>query len=391
MKKIYLSLIISLILCGAASAHILYTTEAGNLGLITVESVSSIDVSANEFSGGSGSVVASYWENNTSNGAGNSKIIFITPKAKNDTTVSGDTAVRFSSYSTLSTPIDSKVINLESTYGTPIVCGTNSGGSLYLATDATLREYKTLDFRLYNSYTYPSEDAAPNPEIKSVIKNNSKIYLLVSLNNEISNDVIVMLEGTLRPDSKYSGKWEVKNSQDVYSMNFISDSRIAVGCDDGVYHVNNNTTTSLVSTDYPVVAVHQDTGSGFYYIIQYEDNGVKTNSLRHYEDSSTDTAVASLTGITGDNVMLVKDSTHNILGVMIGEQISLINMEDDSLVKTYTSTILSGKPISLAASSTSGNSADKGGGCNSISNYELGILSLVFLGFLLMKIKFGRS
>lgn len=388
MKKICFSLIISLILCSAASAHILYTTEAGNLGLIAVDSVESADVSANKYAGGSGSLVASYWENNTSNGAGNSKIIFITP-TEQTASVSGDTAVRFSSYSNLSTPIDNKAITLVSTYGTPIICGTNSGGSLYLATGATLREYKTSDFRLYNSYTYPSADVALNPEIKAVIKDNNKIYLLVNLNNSVSNDVIMMLEGTLRPDSKYSGKWEIKNSQKTaYSMNYISNSRIAVGCSDGVYHVTNNSATSLVSSDYPVVAVHQDTGSGFYYITQSEDNGVKTNYLRHYENSTTDTAVASLTGITGSTAALVKDTGYNVLGVMIGEQISLLNMEDDTLIKTFTSTNLSGKPISIAASSTSGNSADTSSGCNSISNNVL--LCLVFLGLLLMKNKFGR-
>jgi len=388
MKKICFSLIILLILCTAASAHVLYTTEAGNLGLIMVDSIESADVSANKYAGSSGSVVASYWENNTSNGEGNSKIIFITP-IEQSAGVSGDTAVRFSSYSNLSNPIDDKAITLEATYGTPIICGTNSGGSLYLATGATLREYKTSDFRLYNSYTYPSETYAPNPEIKAVVKSDSKVYLLVNLNNNVSNDMVMMLEGTLRPDSSYSGKWEIKNSQKTaYSMNFISDSRLAVGCSDGVYHVKSDSTTSLVSSDYPVVAVHQDTGSGFYYITQSEDNGVKTNYLRHYENSTTDTAVASLTGITGDKTMLVKDPSHNVLGVIIGEQISLLNMEDDTVIKTFTSTNLSGKPISIAASSTSGNSADDSSGCN-VSNNVL--LCLAFLGLLLMKTKFGRS
>ena len=135
MKKICFSLIILLMFCGAASAHIIYTTEAGSLGLIKVDSITSFDVSGIKYTGGENSVAASYWENNTSNGAGNSKIILITPTE--DTTLSGDTAVRFSSSETLSSPIDDDPIVLEGSYGTPIICGTNSGGSLYLATGAS--------------------------------------------------------------------------------------------------------------------------------------------------------------------------------------------------------------------------------------------------------------
>ena len=363
--------------CGAASAHIIYTTEGGKLGLIKVDSVSSFDLSGTKYNGSADSVVASYWENNTSNGAGNSKIILITPTT--DTAVSGDTAVRFSSYETLSSPIDdaSKPIVLTGSYGTPLICGTNSGGSLYLATGASLREYKTSDFRNYNIYTYPSEDLAPNPVIKAVMKNDSRVYVLVALNNNISNDMVVTLDGTLNPKSEYAGKWDVLTSKDTYTMNFISDSRIVVGADDGVYQVSNGSAKSLVSSDYPVVAICKDTSSGFYYITSEDE---KSKSLYHY--TATNTNPSALITAIGDGAQLVKDSKYNVLGVMIGEQITLVNMEDDTNYKTFDE--FDEIPISIAASSTTGNSADTSSGC------MIGGAGLAMVAALLAALKYKR-
>ena len=368
MKKIFLSFMILSMLCASASAHIIYTTQEGKLGLIKVNGtgVNSIDLSGTQYAGGGkGSVVAPYWENNTSNGAGNSKIILITPKESGDTSVSGDTAVRFSSSESLSNPIDEKPINLTGTYGTPVICGTRSGGSLYLATGATMREYKTKDFSLYNSYTYASSDSAPNPEIKSVIKNDANVYVLVGLGNtkiktgtNFSNDVVVQLEGTFKsPVAR-----EIKTSSDAYTMDFLdflSDTKIAVGCEDGVYHLQSSSTTSLVSSDAPVIALHQDTGSGFYYATVSSDQNVR---LYHYTTSNTKPE-AFLTA-SGDKAKtkIIKDSEYNVLGVITSDEISIITMSNDTY-KTFNSTVLGGVPISIAASSTTGNSADTSSGC----------------------------
>lgn len=363
MKKVFESLIILLAFSSAACAHIVYTTENGSVGLITVESDTSVDVTANRYSGGENSIVASYWENNTSNGTGNSKIILITPKSDSDTSVSGDTAVRFASIETLSKPIDDAddPIVLEDSYGTPIICGTNSGGSVYLATNADLREYKTSDFRHYNTYTYSNDLLSKNPEIKAVIKNDYRVYVLVALNNSSENDLVIMLEGTLDLNSEYSSKWEVKSSKPSHTMNFISDSRIVVGCDDGVYQTSNGFAVSLVSSDAPVVAICSDTGKGFYYITQSESEGVKTNSLYHYTTDNTDPA--ALITVEGNGAQLVRDQSHNVLAVMIGEQISLIKMEDDTVIQTYLSESLGGNPLSITTSSVSGNSAETSSGC----------------------------
>ena len=364
MKKIFLlSLMILSMLCASASAHILYTTETGGLGLIKVDSVTSVDNQGIKYPNNDKSVVASYWENNTSNGAGNSKIILITPKTSSDTSVSGDTAVRFSSYESLKNPVDGEAIYLAGTYERPVICGTNSGGSLYLASGATLREYKTSDFRLYNTYTYPSDDFAPNPKIKSVVKTDSRVYVLAALNNNknLSNDVVMVLDGTLNPNSEYSGRMEVRTSSDVYTMDFISDSRLAVGCANGVYYVkDSSTTTGLVSSDAPVIALHKDTGSGFYYITVSDDENVK---LYHYTASTTAPGTLIKT-VSGDKAYIAKDSNYDVLGVIMGDEISIIGMENGNVIAKYTSADLgSNLPISIAASSTTGNSADTSSGC----------------------------
>ena len=353
------------ILCASAPAHILYTTENGGLGLIKIDSVTSVDNQGIKYAGSADSVVASYWENNTSNGAGNSKIILI---SSSDTSVSGDTAVRFSSYNALDKKIDDKDIYLAGTYGMPIVCGTNSGGSLFLATGSYLREYKTADFRLYNSRDLAVDLSAENAKIKSVIKTDTRIYLLTALSADknLSNDIVMVLDGTLNPASEYAGKMEVKTSNDAYAMDFISDSRLAVGCKDGVYYVkDSSTTTKLASADYPVVALHKDTGSGFYYIVQSEDeNGDKFNSLYHYTNSESKLLSDDVTNVGGDKAYIVKDSNYDVLGVIMGEEISLIKMSDGSIIQTYTSADFgTSLPTSIAASSTTGNSADTSSGC----------------------------
>ena len=364
MKKIFLSFMILSMLCASASAHILYTTQDGELGLIKVDSVTSVDNQGTKYTGSADSVVASYWENNTSNGAGNSKILLI---SSSDTTVSGDEAARFSSYESLSKKIDDNPIYLVGTYGRPIVCGTNSGGSLFLATGSYLREYKTSDFRLHNSRDLAVDLSAENAKIKSVIKTDTRIYLLAALSADknLSNDIVMVLDGTLNPTSEYAGKMEVKTSSDSYAMDFISDSRLAVGCKDGVYYVkDSSTTTKLASADYPVVALHKDTGSGFYYIVQSEDaNGDKFNSLYHYTNSESKSLSDDVTNVGGDKAYIAKDSNYDVLGVVMGEEISLIGMETGNVIKKYTSADLGGIPISIAASSTTGNSADTSSGC----------------------------
>ncbi|MBR1486584.1 MAG: hypothetical protein IJ597_04940, partial [Synergistaceae bacterium] len=237
MKKICLSLLIFFTFCGAAAAHIIYTTESGNVGLITVSSATDFELSANQYAGNANSIIATYWENNTSNSDGNSKIILITPKEEGNETTSGDTAVRFSSAATLSAPIDdaNNPIVFKDSYGVPVVYGTNNGGSLYLATGNTLREYRTASFNLRHSYAYPSSDLAPNPEIKALLRNDYRVYALVGLNNGVSEDIFVTLDGTLTGSAS-----KITNLKNSNTMNYIANSVIIAGCDDGPYSISNS-------------------------------------------------------------------------------------------------------------------------------------------------------
>ncbi len=392
MKKIFVSLVILMMSCGVAAANIVYTTAEGGLGMIQISSSSSADVTGVTYNGEAGSIAAPYWENNTSNGTGNSKIIFITPVESNDPELSGDTALRFASSSKLTTPLDNedKPIILENTYGRPIVASTNGGASLYLATGATVREYDTENFKIRNVYSYKSDDISPNPEIKGVLTTDYRVYVLVARNITVSADLVLSLNGLLTLNTENVEKWELPFTDSrAHTISLLSSSRIAVGCDDGVYVTTKSKTTQLVSTDIPVVAICKDTGKGFYYILQSEDaDGTKTNSLYHYEENQEPAAL--LTGITGNSAQLIKDPKYKVIAALIGEEIALINMEDDDVFEIYTATelggtVAGGTPISAAASSSSGNSASSSSGC------QLTGAGLVLILAMLTKLQFRRK
>ncbi len=367
--------------CATASADIIYTTAEGGLGVIKVGSVTSASLTGITYNATANSVAAPYWENNTSNGEGNSKIILITPKSSDDNTISGDTALIFSSASSLTSPLNdaNDPAVLKGTYGTPVICGTNSGGSLYLATGASVREYKTSNFSLYNTYTHPSYDVSPNPEIKSILKTDSNIYLLAARNSAVSNDLILVMNGLLTLNTENASSWEIPTKTSKTAA-LISDSRIAVGCDEGVWNAKSSNSVKLVSTDYPVVSICQDSSSGFYYIVQSDNNGVKTNSLRHYQNTTTDTEL--LNNIQGDGAQIVRDNAYNVLAVLIGNTIKLYNIAEDTEI---TISGLTGTPISIAPISTSGNSADSSSGC------MIGSTGLVFAVALFAALKQKRK
>ena len=390
MKKIFASLVILMMSCGFAAANIVYTTADGGLGLIQISSTSSADVTGVTYNGEAGSIAAPYWENNTSNGTGNSKIIFVTPVESNDPELSGDKALRFASSSKLTTPIDNedKPIILENTYGRPIVASTNGGASLYLATGSTVREYDTENFKIRNVYTHKSDDISPNPEIKGVLTTDYRVYVLVARNTTVSGDLVLSLNGLLKLNTENAVKWELPFSTSR-TISFLSSSRSAVGCDDGVYVTTKSKTTQLVSTDIPVVAICKDTSRGFYYILQSENaDGTKTNSLYHYEENQEPAAL--LTNITGNSAQLIRDPKYKVIAALIGEEIALINMEDDDVFEIYTATelggtVAGGTPISAAASSSSGNSASSSSGC------QLTGAGLVLILAMLTKLQFRRK
>ena len=387
MKKIFVSLIFCLMFGGVASANIIYTTASGDMGLIKISSVTSVDVSKDIYKGNAGSVTAPYWENNTSAGKGNSKIILITPKESSDTTVSGDTGLIFSE-ANLSAPTtdEDDPIVFTGTYGTPIITSTNGGASFYLASGASIREYLTSNFALRNSYTHASNDISPNPEIKGIVTNDTRVYALVSRNNTVSNDLMLALDGMLTLNTEYASTWELENVYDANAVTWLSNSRIAVGARDGVYTVGSTSSTSIVSSDNPVVALCSDTSNGCYYITQSDDNGTKKNSLWHYTNSDTD-PTQLLANIEGNSAQLVRDNTYNVLTAIIGEQITLFNLENnDAVIQTYTATELGGTltggvPISAATTSTTGNSASSGSSGCEIGGFGVTLLAVLFAGF----------
>ena len=97
-----------------------------------------------------------------------------------------------------------------------------------------------------------------------------------------------------------------------------------------------------------------------------------------------------LTNITGNSAQLIRDPKYKVIAALIGEEIALINMEDDDVFEIYTATelggtVAGGTPISAAASSSSGNSASSSSGC------QLTGAGLVLILAMLTKLQFRRK
>ncbi|MBQ7559345.1 MAG: hypothetical protein IJT20_03760 [Synergistaceae bacterium] len=374
MKKIFLSFIFLGLLCGVSSADVVYTATAGasaGIGLIKISSSSDITTSGLQYSNaGAGSIVAPYWENNTSNGNGTSKLILITPVDSTDTTISGDQAYIFSP-SNLNTPENSAPIILTGTYGTPIISGTSPGAYLYLASNSAIREYATANFTLRNIYTVASSDSLPNPEVKGLMV-DSRVHALIQRPTG-SGDVIMHFDGQLKASSSTATN-TTTGSQAMCSVS----SGTAVAHNKGVQILSGSTSSDAVVTSDPVIAICRDTSSGFYYI----EKGSSNFSLKHYKDKDNTTTIFNDVSVDTNRVQLMQ-ADNNLLAVVIAGEIRFYNMANnsDAHVKTFSLSSLGGSAVSIAAATTSGNNGSSGGsGCQlGLRSEELGGLMLLAL------------
>ena len=380
MKKIFLSFIFLGLLCGVSSADVVYTATTGaNAGIGLIKFSSSLDVTTSglQYSqAAAGSIVAPYWENNTSNGNGNSKLILVTPVESTDTTISGDQAYIFSP-SNLNTPENSAPIILTGTYGVPIISGTNPGAYLYLASNSAIREYATANFTLRNIYTAASSDSLLNPEVKGLMV-DSRIHALIQ-RPAGSGDVIMHFDGQL----KASGSTATNTTTGSQAMCSIS-SGTAVAHNKGVQILSGSTSSDAVTTSDPVIAICRDTGSGFYYV----EKGSSNFSLKHYKDKDNTTTIFNNVSVDTNRVQLMQ-ADNNLLAVVIAGSIRFYNMaNNDAHVKTFSSSNLGGSAVSIAAATTSGSNGSSGGsGCQvGVRREDLGGLMLLALAlFTLIK------
>ncbi len=357
MKKIFFSLMLVCMLCAVSSADVVYTaaTSAGaGIGIVKITNSKDIALNAIAYNQlGEGSIVSPYWENNTSNGNGNSKIITVTPIESTDTTVSGDQAYIFSA-GNLTKPNNDAPIILRGTYGKPLIAGTDPGAYLYLASNSALREYATANFTMRNSYTLTSSDTLPSPEIKGLLV-DGKIHILIQ-RETASGDAIINFEGQLKASE--SSTWNTKTGS--RAMCFVKNG-FAVAHNAGVQIISNGTSSDVVTTTTPVIAVCRDTGSGFYYV----ESGDTNFSLKHYKDKDNTTTIFNDVAVDSNNVQLMQ-TDYNLLVVVIGGGIRFYNMADsDALEQNFTSKDIGGNAVSIAAATTSGSNGSSGGsGCN---------------------------
>ena len=381
MKKFLAALIFLGMFCGAASADFVYSTTDNGIGIINISGPESMTIGSAKYSGKvpNNSIVESYWENNTSNGKGNSKIILIKTVSQDST--SDDTAVRFEG-TNISSPIDdaNNPITLQGTRGAKILASTQSGGSVYIASGACVRKYSTKNFTLEKTFEIKSDDITPNPEIKGLLVTSSRVYILVSRNNA-SNDIMYNLDGQITTNVKNVGSWEVMSGSKT--VQFISYSRMAVGHEKGV----NIESTKVASTDCPVVSLCSDGGDGLYYATQSDD----LSSIYHYS-ASTNESTELIKNVTGSHVR-VYHTDYNTLTAIIGGEMKIYNMENDKLVKTFTASQLGGTPYCVASAAAGGDSGSSGSsGCNLVRSNGLEIRSfliplLFVLGLFLRRIK----
>ena len=382
MKKFLASLIFLGMLCGAASADFVYSTTDGKLGIINIPSADSVDLSSTRYEGTkANSIIATYWENNTSNGNGNSKLLFVTPTTGGPE--SSDTAIRFQN-ANISAPLDDaeNPITLQGANGSKIVATTQSGGSIYIAAGSSVRKYSTESFALEKVYEEASNDVVPNPEINGLLLTASRVYVLFTRNKAESKDIVLDFDGQLSTGIRNFNSWEVASCSKT--IQFISNSRMLVGHEEGIDILNGE---RLVSSDAPVISICSDNGDGFYYATLSND----LSSVYHYS-ASTSTATALLSNVSGNHVN-VNHTDYDTLTVIAGGEMKIYKMEDDSLLKTYTASELGGTPYNITVAIAGGDSASGGsGGCNLIRNEELGIrnfliILLVVLGLSLRRVK----
>ena len=202
MKKILLSLVFMLILSGVSLADIAYTTTSGGLGLIVLGSEASPDLKGIQYNSNiEYPAVAAYSDYD------GKRFVMLVDNNTNDTSVSGDACVRFSS-TNLASPIDSETKYLGGLYNSTAFVSSINGNSLFFASGSKIFDFKTSTLRLQRSFDCSSGDVDAN--IVN-IDSNEVVYALVD-SDGVSGDVLMRFDGQLKGDVYMFREWDVNNS-----------------------------------------------------------------------------------------------------------------------------------------------------------------------------------
>ena len=360
MRKIFLAVLaVMIMMCGAAGADIIYTTESGNMGLIEITE-DGVSAPAVKYSGaGSNAFVGTYWDGE------DTRVILIERSPE-----SYDRALVFSQ-SNMTTPVGDYV-ELDGVKDTRAVANSLYGTSIYFASygSSSLCEFDTENFTPRNSYIHEQEnsrDIYPH-HVVGVRTDYRYVYALIDVSPYRS--LYLRFDGTLERDKEAFYSDEIDSSTSSMAQ---TGSGLMFACSDGVKYFGRDGLAYAVSSDSPVKSICADDGSGFYFMTQYQSGDVSFDVIAHYS-SGTSTISEHESGSVS---MLVKDTNYSVLAAVTGGKILLYDMEDDTLIAEYDSTELGGVPVHVSASRNDGAKDERSSGSCSLSGMGAAML-LVF-------------
>lgn len=341
MKKIVLSLMILLTLCGVSYADFVYATSSGSLGTLKVNASNDMEASPSQYTGNMSSpFLASYW-----NGS-NTSIVLIDRYAG----LSGDRAYVFSPNSLTNY---SRSADIAGVYGTDDAEYSENGYSLFLTSGAEIYEVSTGDFRVLNSYdctkiisndTYSTEvvDIAVDTQLIHVIASSGEAVRYIRFDGQLDDTRRIFMSRDVS-----TGASSLLNTVNSYPV---------VGHSLGIDTMSSNGKAfyRVISTDYPVKAMCPDESSGLFYATQYQDGSEYVNTINHAANSTNFTPVTIRSSST--NIKLIRDNSHlEIFAAMTDEGITVITYKDGKTSKrSFTSSELGGKVAGIVAASVSG-------------------------------------
>ena len=342
MKKFLLSILIVGIFFGVSSADIIYTTTAGNMGLIPI--ISSRDVSAPlvQYSGmGKNALAAPFWD-------GEKSCVILIDRAEDMTTSSGDAALIFSGKNLTKPTHDRKT--LTGIYDTRGVSYSLNGRSIFLASylNGTIAEIDTETLEPVHMYVHENtgSDDIYTPHAVGVRTDYYYVYGLINSTPEKSE--FMRFDGQLKRDVEIFLSYNINS--EVYSLAEVGNNSYAFPCPDGIRILSNKSINMLMSSDYPVKSVCPDSSNGFYFVTQKISGDVSFDVLAHYSDT-----VSTLQEIEAASACSVVRGSYNVLAAIVGGKIFMYNMNDDTLLAEFDSEALGGgEPVSAAENGSSG-------------------------------------
>ena len=344
-----------MVLCACAHADLIYTTTAGGMGVVRINGESA-DLRGIQYTGSSDTLMASYWDGSAS------RVILV--NRTTDTTTSGDTAQIFSP-SNLTAPLNTEPVILEGAYNIQAIASTYAGRSIYAASGASIREFRTDGFARVRSYTCkPESGDTQAPAVKDIITARYVVNVLAEYEN--SGDVLLRFDGQLRDDIEDFAVWKVPSG--TTAITYTNTSRLIAAHETGVALLGGSSFDKIVSTDSPVKAVCPDNDSGFYF--------TDGTTLMHYSDGKTTNL---LTVSSGTECRLASDTDNGVFGAVLGGKLYVYAMKNNVLMGEYDASALGGSPRDIAFGTVSGeDSSSDSSGCSSCG-IEMLLLSVLFL------------